>query len=168
MQITLKKLHYAAFASQESPCFQADVYIDGRREGQVSNEGHGGAHRIHPNALEDRLNAHAAALPRRLSDPSCPDSVSYQPTGEDLLTDALDRALAERDLKRLLRTRLVFLREAKVYQTARMAPDALASAVADLATRGKLRAEALLNALPFNAALDLYAAHAATPPTEAP
>jgi hypothetical protein len=42
MKITLKNFKHAAFASQETYCFEATVYIDGKKAGIASNEGHGG------------------------------------------------------------------------------------------------------------------------------
>ncbi len=41
-KITIKNLKYAAFASQETSCFEGTVYVDGKRFCIASNEGHGG------------------------------------------------------------------------------------------------------------------------------
>lgn len=49
MIITLKNFKHAAFASQETYCFQATVYADGKKVGVASNEGHGGSTFIHLN-----------------------------------------------------------------------------------------------------------------------
>lgn len=40
--ITLKNLKHAEFASQETHCFEATVYVDGVKFCKASNEGHGG------------------------------------------------------------------------------------------------------------------------------
>jgi len=42
MKITLKNIKYSAFASQDTHCFQATVYIDGVKLFTASNDGHGG------------------------------------------------------------------------------------------------------------------------------
>ena len=47
MIITLKNFKHAAFASQETYCFEATVYIDGKKAGTASNEGHGGCTFVH-------------------------------------------------------------------------------------------------------------------------
>lgn len=47
MNITLKNFKHAAFASQETYCFEATVYIDGKKAGRASNEGHGGCTFVH-------------------------------------------------------------------------------------------------------------------------
>ncbi len=46
--ITLKNLKVAEFASEETVCFQATVYVDGKRFCIASNEGHGGPDRYDP------------------------------------------------------------------------------------------------------------------------
>ena len=40
--ITLKNIKFSAWASEETHCFQATIYMDGERAMKVSNEGHGG------------------------------------------------------------------------------------------------------------------------------
>jgi hypothetical protein len=47
MQITLKNFKHAAFASEETYCFQATVYVDGIKVGVAGNDGHGGCTSIH-------------------------------------------------------------------------------------------------------------------------
>lgn len=46
--ITLKNFKHAAFASEETYCFQATVYINGSKAGLASNSGHGGPTDFHP------------------------------------------------------------------------------------------------------------------------
>ena len=41
-RITLKGLKHAAFASQETLCFSASIYLDGRKVGDVHSDGMGG------------------------------------------------------------------------------------------------------------------------------
>lgn len=41
-RIELKNVRYAAFASEETSCFQATVYVDGKPFCLASNDGHGG------------------------------------------------------------------------------------------------------------------------------
>jgi hypothetical protein len=44
-KVTIKNLKYAAFASQETSCFEATVYVDGKRFCTARNEGSGGPDR---------------------------------------------------------------------------------------------------------------------------
>ena len=41
-KIELKNIKYAAFASEETHCYEATLYVDGKRFAKVSNQGHGG------------------------------------------------------------------------------------------------------------------------------
>lgn len=47
-KITLKNVKYAEFASEETHCYSASVYFDGKRVGQVKNDGHGGCDYQYP------------------------------------------------------------------------------------------------------------------------
>ncbi|WP_298938013.1 hypothetical protein [uncultured Ruegeria sp.] len=42
MKIELKNIKYAAFASEETSCYTASLYVDGKKIGEVSNDGKGG------------------------------------------------------------------------------------------------------------------------------
>ncbi len=42
MQVTLKNLKICNFASEETICFQATVYVDGKKAGTAQNDGKGG------------------------------------------------------------------------------------------------------------------------------
>jgi hypothetical protein len=156
MNIELRNVKYAAFASEETACFSAAVFIDGKRVGEVSNDGHGGCHRYSSFELEDRLDAHAKTLPPIKKD-WCPEGL--QQTADILIDRALDYALMARDLKRCLKDRLVFVRDGKVFRSKRLPPDALAQALANPARAlAQFKATALLNALPFDEALALFIA----------
>jgi len=47
MNITIKNVKHSEFASQETHCFEATVYVDGKRAFKVSNSGHGGSDEYH-------------------------------------------------------------------------------------------------------------------------
>jgi len=48
MKIELKNIKHAEFASQETNCYEATIYINGKREGLVSNDGQGGCDNVTP------------------------------------------------------------------------------------------------------------------------
>ncbi|HWP88771.1 MAG TPA: hypothetical protein VNM70_12870 [Burkholderiales bacterium] len=162
MKIELRNVKVAGFASQETICFAATVYVDGKSAGTARNDGHGGCTHIEPHALQRALDAHAATLPPTVTE--IPDAESptgfftFQQRGDHLVDEALNVYLAERDLRRLLKSKLVFMRAGKVYQTKPRqqtpahwcAPENLAKTLADL------KAEKLLNVLPFAEALAIY------------
>lgn len=45
-KIELRNIKHTAWASEETHCYQATLYVDGLRWGTVSNEGHGGPDRF--------------------------------------------------------------------------------------------------------------------------
>jgi hypothetical protein len=53
MNIELKKLKIVKQLSQETICFYAELYIDGKRRGYCENDGHGGCTEIHGYTKED-------------------------------------------------------------------------------------------------------------------
>jgi len=63
MKIELKNIKHAEFASRETHCFTASVYIDGKRSGTVSNDGHGGCNGYEPRSLALVINDYAKTLP---------------------------------------------------------------------------------------------------------
>jgi hypothetical protein len=47
MKIELKNIKYAAFASEETSCYEATLWVDGKKIGNVSNDGRGGCDNFH-------------------------------------------------------------------------------------------------------------------------
>ena len=48
MKLELKNIKHAEFASEETNCFEATLYVDGKRFALVSNEGRGGPDMVYP------------------------------------------------------------------------------------------------------------------------
>lgn len=65
MNITLKNVKIAEFLSEETTAFSATIYLDGKRVGTASNQGHGGPNFYHFDdpQLEGKLEAWAKTLP---------------------------------------------------------------------------------------------------------
>ena len=53
MKLELKNIKHTAWASEETHCYQASLYVDGKPVATVSNDGHGGADRYydHPKCV---------------------------------------------------------------------------------------------------------------------
>src|SRR6516162_4225213 len=103
MKIELRNVKVAAFASEETTCFQATIYVDGKRCGTARNDGHGGCTWIEPQELRVRINSYAQTLPDKVSptlrnphDESLP--FSYAQDAESLIDDALHAHLVTGDL----------------------------------------------------------------------
>jgi hypothetical protein len=167
LTITLKNVKHAEFASEETNCFSADVYIDGKKEGTAENDGHGGATFINPYALAAKLDAYGATLPRitstTLKDETDPTGFfTYTQTGETLIDDLLEKHLLEKDVKRALSRRVLFTMTGKpgLYQLKPMKAAPLKALLAEPNLATKLKADKVLNLLPLEEAVALYKANA--------
>lgn len=102
--VTLKKVSYAEFASEETSCFRAEVYINGKHEGSVSNDGHGGSNCYTPWSLEQRLDAIAGTLPDHVDEQFLIDGAPMvlKMDADLLIGDLFDAWQIERQTKKLL------------------------------------------------------------------
>lgn len=67
MKIEIKKISFNERMSEETSCFVADLYIDGKKVGYCKNDGHGGCTDIHGNSKEDyKIIAEAMAYCKTL------------------------------------------------------------------------------------------------------
>jgi len=111
--IELKKVKTCKFASKETDCFEAQVWVDGVRAGWVSNDGNGGCNKyvafekgeFSNGGLADILDSVAVAeIPNRTF-----DGLVIKSNAETLINDLL----IERECKALLRSRQLKLLSVK-------------------------------------------------------
>lgn len=163
MKIELKNVKHAAFASEETNCFEATVYIDGKREGNVRNDGHGGCNYYHPHALETKLGEHAETLPPEVTD--WDDSKTpgqkfvFQPNADTVIDRLLVEFLQRRDLTRLLSKKVVFVDPAGDLRSTKALDKTRLAAVLTKPEQFKAKPGCILNLLPVDQALQLYIAH---------
>ncbi len=152
MNIELKNVQYAAFSSEETACYSASLYVDGKKIGVVSNDGHGGCDRFHGDQA-----AYAAAdawcranLPKIVFDGRDPLDANI----ETCCARLLDRWLIARDLKRDMKTKILMRDpgDGHVYSVKhRGKPE---ETIAGIGKR--YPGAAILNRLPFDEALTIY------------
>ncbi len=163
MKIELKKVEHLERCSEETNCYAAQVWVDGKHVADVSNEGHGGCDRQHPakgftykdiEALNQRI---AAEYPPALVIDGRNIPADLESVCGDLLTDWL----LSRDLKRALARQVLFttaaapgIRCISRKQKGRTFP---LETLIDHVTREHPDAT-ILNTLPFEAALATYRA----------
>lgn len=110
-KITLKNIKHAEFASEETYCFEATVYVNGNRLCYVKNDGHGGPDFFWPLVrdtgkhmeLDDRITAINAELGK--------EQIDIDGTGKYMIENSLELEIAERmtewlvlkDAKKLLK-----------------------------------------------------------------
>lgn len=93
MDIQIKNVKHSEFASQETHCFEATVYIDGKREFTASNDGHGGCNNYHAlnggasNKLWDRIKEINAELNK--------EKVDVDGTGQHFIANDLDIVIGD-------------------------------------------------------------------------
>ena len=164
MEITLKNIKYSAFASQETQCFEAAVYVDGKKMGTASNQGFGGPTDIHPQSVRDLLQKEADKLPDEVSDDLIDKSTGkpfvYRPDAESIVDGLLYDHLVEKDLTRDLKKRLVGIRDGKVVRTQVLKKEHLDAYLAKTTLKSDMKVDVVLNLLPIKEALALYKAAA--------
>jgi hypothetical protein len=91
MNIELKKISFNERMSEETNCFVADLYIDGKKVGYCKNNGHGGCTDIHGNSKDDfTVIAKAKEYCKTL-----PKEKMFGKEFEQTLEDVVDKKLEE-------------------------------------------------------------------------
>ena len=157
MKIELKALKYSDFASQETHCFQANIYIDGKMRGWASNDGRGGMTNIQPNDLWAEIKQYTDKMPPTIYKYG-DQEMTLEASPDGLIDEFVTLALHEKDLKRAMKTRILFTRENQVFETQKFDAAKLSAAVNHPQVCEKLNADKILNLLPIAEALEIYAA----------
>ncbi|KPN62875.1 hypothetical protein SAMN04488527_1743 [Aliiroseovarius crassostreae] len=151
MKIELKSVKHAAFASEETQCYSASLWVDGKKIGTVSNEGRGGC---------DSFNGDRGAYSK--ADEWCKANLPKWEgfDGKMIETDLemqcgnlLDEWLTTRDLKRAMGKKILFRKpDGNVYEIAHKGQKDAAIAMIQ---RDHPKAE-ILNTMPLEDALAIY------------
>ena len=163
MKIELKKIEHMDRNSEETACYVAQVWVDGKHMVDVSNDGHGGCdHQNGANGYTwkdiENLNARIAA-----EYPS-PFTIEGKPVPSDLeivCGDLLTEHLFAKDLKRAMSRKMLFVSPKNDgircvgFKASRLpTKTALFSE-----WMGKYPKDTILNCLPFDKALAIYRAN---------
>lgn len=156
MKVEIKNVKHSQFASHETNCFEATVYIDGKRMGTVSNDGQGGPNDYDSRALVEALTEYAKTLPTRtwkLDD----QVLEVHPDMDTAIDDLLMAHLYSRDLKRAMTKRILFVdKDGILKQTGTMDKARLSAAIGSPDIGQRLRSNRILNLMPFDLALTTY------------
>lgn len=114
MNFELRNIKHSAFASHETHCFEATVYIDGKRAGTVRNDGHGGPDDWHPWELKARVDAYASTLPA-IVEAGGTHVEAFLRDAEFLVCEKVNEYLAARELSRKMARNLVFHHAGQVW-----------------------------------------------------
>ena len=127
MKLELKNIKYAAFASQETSCYEATIYKDGKAWASVQNDGCGGPDNVSPigrpyndpdfaaelKAVEDALSlTHEGVL---YANKYSSDTYTAIFSLEAWCASRLDDHLAQKDFKRVISKKALFVDGTSLY-----------------------------------------------------
>lgn len=104
-KIELKNIKYAAFASEETNCYSASLYVDGKKLAEVSNDGKGGCDRVYPVNGKTRDDIRALEKVIKETYPSKElHGMTIEPDLEIVCGELLNRHLQKKDFKKQMKT----------------------------------------------------------------
>lgn len=153
--IELKNIQHSAFASEETYCYEAGVYFNGKRVGKVGNNGHGGCDHEY---VEDHegwaaMQAYIDSIPAEYDEVL---EFDYKRDLEGFCADIMNNWLVLKDLKKALNKKALITNPAgevmEMGYKGRKKPD---ERLFDHAKK-QFPEGTLLNTLPIEDALKLY------------
>ena len=166
--ITVKNLKYAAFASEETHCFEATVYVDGKPFCKARNDGHGGCDMywsIERNEVASILYDQIAEIDKRIKKERADEWKTHKrgdgstfesgPDFECGVSDAVAEALYLKDMKGAFRNNTLFTEQGRKgifqYKTGAAEREKMAAYILD-----KYAGAVILNNLPELEALAIF------------
>lgn len=107
MKIELKRISFNERMSDETNCFVADLYIEGKKVGYCKNDGRGGCTEYHGNTKADNVllakaEEYCKTLPKIRSSYGVPLGIlEYDETFENVIDELLEAHLKAKDLERI-------------------------------------------------------------------
>jgi len=103
MKIELKRISFYERMSEETNCFAADLFINGKKVGYAKNEGHGGCTDYHGDSKENnQLIREAEAYFKTLPKVKAKDfDFEYQPSLEDAIDQQIEDYLKAKEVKKM-------------------------------------------------------------------
>lgn len=122
MNLTLKNIKHAAFASEETYCYSAVLYLDGKALAIVGNDGQGGCDYVHPATRTMDMNVYRSALeeitafflgqPEKATGIPNPDGTEFmmRDTLETWCSYQVSLFLAAKEMSRELKKHIIFVK----------------------------------------------------------
>jgi len=162
MKLQLKAIKHTEWASEETHCYQASLFVDGKPVAIVSNDGHGGCDREydHPKfkgdyrATMNAVHEYFKSLP---NEPSEWSEDGFAQSLEGWCGDQVNEFLSSRELKRKFKSHVVYQRKGTdaLYQTKYHPTVTKGEWIIDKQAGMTRR---ILNDMPFDEALTLWKA----------
>ena len=111
MEISIKGLKHSAFASHETHCFEATVYVNGTRSFMVENDGQGGSNNYYPlkgktivytNTTVKKINDYLSTLPEKQF-----DDFSVQADLDCIIGDLVNDTLTLKSVKAQMKKKVL-------------------------------------------------------------
>ena len=123
MKVELKSITHSKAFSEETEAFKAKVYVNGKHVGDADNEGRGGPTSVHV-AWTGKKDSKGFPLYTQVNKEAVGDLVDWAEENhkygiEGLIDDLLFDELYWRDFQKLKRTRLMYLKEGKIWSCER-------------------------------------------------
>ena len=107
-KIELKNIKHSAWASHETHCYQATLYVDGVKWGTVSNQGHGGCDNFYG---EQRCEEDIEELNQRIKETYEPyeyEGYTLKKNLEMVCGDLVNQWLRDRDFSKAMKANVLF------------------------------------------------------------
>jgi hypothetical protein len=103
MKVELKSFKYFAQMSEETNCFHAQLYLDGKKAGTCENRGHGGPtdYSISDPTIRSIFEAYAKGLPPVSTDIPGHGPFTFNMNAESLIDQLVEEHLKKKDEMRL-------------------------------------------------------------------
>ena len=160
MKIEIRNVKHYPDLSEETEAFSADLLIDGKRIGSVSNRGTGGGDDFHgDHAAYDAADRWLRAnRPGWSLEPDCPPDRMMPHTVEDEVSSILAKLIGMKQMAKDLRSNLIFRREgeAGLYTIRVRAPHKPTDPAVQARLIATYPGATILNALPIEEAWTIY------------
>jgi hypothetical protein len=111
MKIEIRKISFYERMSEETNCFVADLYINGKKVGICKNDGHGGCSEYHGDSKEnDQIIREAEAYCKTLPKVKC-GTMEWEQNLEDYIDQLLEdhlKAKAQKKVEKLMLTAILW------------------------------------------------------------
>jgi hypothetical protein len=158
-KIELRNIKHTAWASEETHCYQASLYVDGTKWGLVGNDGHGGADFFY--GADGKTWSDIAKLNERIASTVPPyeyEGRSLPYDLEMLCSERVSAWLMQRDFDRAMKSKVLFTKPdtAGVWQVPIKKPQTMWMVLDSM--KAKFPEYTYLADLPRSEALALYSA----------
>jgi len=164
MKLEMKAIKHSEFASEETYCYEAAVYVDGKPFALVGNDGHGGCDRVYPHQKFNgafqkelrELEAYFKSLPK--SDPCelFPDGLAQ--SFEGWCHEQVMNHLIRKDMKRDLAKGVLYMDDEKLMFVKYASYKKMTKGIASIAAQKdkNLFGKQILNLMPECDAFEAY------------